>query len=365
VNFFRNFLILDINNNLKEVLNSAANNLFQKLKNVNVNELEISDYSKKYFSNYQSKLQYSLECGCYILAHSLNYLGENFRNATVLDHGGGLGMLCLLAKSAQIKTVIYNDIYDVSTNDAKTIAKSLNCSADYYICSDIKELVFELNSKQLLIDSFVSRNVIEHIYNLQEFFEELNKVSGENLNVFMATTANEKNILVDVYTKKMQRKAEFEYASGKWDKGRDSKKPYSIIRKEILLENYPNLQRKELMELVICSRGLIKSDILVMAEKYLKDGIMPQKPVHPSNTCDPLTGNRSENLLSIEHYKNLFINNGFSFDVYAGFYNTNYSQKVLNFITPSINNIISKSPQNRISLAPFIGFQGKRNQNLK
>jgi hypothetical protein len=114
--------------------------------------------------------------------------------------------------------------------------------------------------------------------------------------------------------------------------------------------------------LVICSRGLIKKDILVMAEKYVKDGIMPQKPNHPSNTCDPFTGNRTENLLPIENYKKYFEANGFSFDVYAGFYNTNYLQKVFNLITPFVNKLISESPKDRIYLAPFIGLQGKINK---
>ena len=188
---------MHLNPTLKDALNNAASNLFQKLEAVNSNELDVSDYSKKYFGNYQSKLHYSLECGCFILAHSLNHLGDNFTNATILDHGGGLGMLSLLAKSAQIKTVIYNDIYDVSTTDAKKIASLLNESANHYICSDIRELVAELNNKQLSIDCFISRNVIEHIYNLEEFFYELINVLGKNLNVFIATTENEKNILVD------------------------------------------------------------------------------------------------------------------------------------------------------------------------
>lgn len=360
MNFFRSFVIPNLNPKLKETLNSAASNLFQKLEKDDVNELDISDYSKKYFGNYQSKLHYSLECGCFILAHSLNHLGDDFANATVLDHGGGLGMLSLLAKSAQIKTVVYNDIYDVSTNDAKKIASLLNVSANYYICSDIIELVAELNNKHITIDCFISRNVIEHIYNLEEFFSELRNVPGKNLAVFIATTANEKNILVDQYTKKLQRKAEFEFSAGKWDKNRDAKKPYSILRKEILLEAYPNLQRKELMELVICSRGLIKKDILVMAEKYVKDGIMPNRPSHPSNTCDPYTGNRTENLISIDQYKKLFEKNGFKFETFSGFYNTRYPQKVINLLTPNINKIIKKSPQLGISLAPFIALEGTR-----
>jgi hypothetical protein len=92
---------------------------------------------------------------------------------------------------------------------------------------------------------------------------------------------------------------------------------------------------------------------------------MPQKPIHPSNTCDPFTGNRTENLLPIENYKKYFETNGFSFDVYAGFYNTNYLQKVFNLITPSLNKLISKSSTNSISLAPFIGLYGTKKQDLK
>jgi hypothetical protein len=89
---------------------------------------------------------------------------------------------------------------------------------------------------------------------------------------------------------------------------------------------------------------------------------MPQKPNHPSNTCDPFTGNRTENLLPIENYKKYFEANGFNFDVNAGFYNTNYSQKVFNLITPFVNKLISESPKDRIYLAPFIGLQGKINK---
>lgn len=360
MDFFKSFTNSNIHSSIKSALNEAAFDLYGDLKKLNIEELDVSDYSKNYFKNYQNKLIYSLECACFIIANALNNLKGNFKDAAFADHGAGLGMICLLAKKAGIKNVIYNDIYDVSTQDAKTIATKLNLLADEYFCGEMEQFVQLINHKYPSLNAFVSRNVIEHIYNLDEFFFQLAKINSLELVVFIATTANEKNILVDQYTKKLQRKAEFEFNSGKWGKNRDSKKPYSLIRKEILQSEFPQLQRKELMQLVISTRGLIKEDIIKVANEYVSNGVFPPEPKHPSNTCDPLTGNRTENLISIEEYKNYFSENGFHFDVLPGFYNTHYPQKVINFVTPSINNSIKSLGEKALFLAPFIGLKGIR-----
>jgi len=108
------------------------------------------------------------------------------------------------------------------------------------------------------------------------------------------------------------------------------------------------------------TRGLIKEDIIESVTKYIQKGLKPEMISHPTNTCDPMTGNWAEHLVSIEEYKELTANNNFSLEVKSGFYNTQYKLKVLNLITPIVNMLIQLLPQYGLFSAPFMVLYCKR-----
>lgn len=346
--------------NLNNRIHKAALDLEQELTLLNIDNLNISDYSKRYFKDYLRKLNYSLKACSFIIFKSLNIAGTKPEDTVFVDYGGGVGILSLLAKKAGIETVIYNDIYDIACEDAAVISKALGIQVDHFVTGDVRDLKDYTEKENLSIDIIASRNVIEHIYDLEEYFNILSSFKSPSLTLFFATTANEKNILVDLYTKNIQKKIEHQGLKGKWEKERDNIKPYRLLREEIIKKNFPYLSEEEIKTLTTRTRGLNESVIRKVLQKYIETKELPSYPSHPTNTCDPYTGNWAEHLVSLKDYERLFVQNGFTFDFENGFYNTNYEIKALNLITPLINRVIKLVGKKGIYLAPFIALKGKK-----
>jgi 2-polyprenyl-3-methyl-5-hydroxy-6-metoxy-1,4-benzoquinol methylase len=349
-----------VNKAIEDRFEQASVSLEKKLLNIDVENLEVSAYSKKYFKDYQRKLKYSLQACSFILMHALHKSGKTLENTTIVDYGAGTGVLAMLAKEVGFGKVIYNDIYDISCKDAATIANKALAQANTYVCGDINTLEAFFRSTNNYCDIIVSRNVIEHIYNLEHYFNALSKIPNEGLTLFFATTANIKNPLTVWYTQRIQRMLEFKGMTTKWGKERDSLKPYLQSRKEIIKAHFSGLNQNQIEILATETRGLIKDEIISFSKDYIDSGTLKKSLVNGCNTCDPYTGNWAEHLVETEQYKQLFTKNGFSFTIENGFYNTNYAAKWLNLITPLVNRSITALGQYGIYLAPFVGLKGKK-----
>jgi 2-polyprenyl-3-methyl-5-hydroxy-6-metoxy-1,4-benzoquinol methylase len=355
---FKSFKV-PVDNFLTKRFELAVHHLETKLQAIDIESLDVSAYSKKYFKDYQRKLKYSLQACSFILMHALKKTNKNIEEITIVDYGAGTGVLAMLASEVGFGKVIYNDIYDVSCKDAETIAKKASAKAHAYVCGDINVLPNYFNQNMLTCDIIVSRNVIEHIYDLNSYFKTLPSIPNDGLTLFFATTANIKNPLTVWYTNRIQRMLEFKGLTTKWGKERDTLKPYFISRKEIIEHAFPQLNEVEVNQLTANTRGLIKEEILEKIKTYLKDGTLPALKVSGYNTCDPNTGNWAEHLVKIDEYQHLFLSNSFDFKIVNGFYNTNYNLKLLNIVTPIVNFGIKILGNAGIYLAPFIGLQGQ------
>lgn len=358
---FKSFNV-PVDKDMEERFERAVQSLEKKLIAIDIETMDVSAYSKKYFKDYQRKLKYSLQACSFILMHALTKSKKNIGEVTIVDYGAGTGVLAMLAKEVGFGKVIYNDIYDISCKDAACIAKKACAEANAYVCGDINSIHTYFKEANQRCDIIVSRNVIEHIYNLDAFFKTLQTIPNKDLTVFFATTANIKNPLTVWYTKRIQRMLEFKGMTTKWGKERDTLKPYFDSRKEIIKHEFPQLNEDEINALATATRGLIKHDIFADVTQYINTGEITESIVSGANTCDPYTGNWAEHLIEIEQYKKLYVQNGFDFIVVNGFYNTSYSIKMLNLITPCINYCIKKLGSKGIYLAPFIGLEGKINR---
>jgi len=344
-------------------ISEASTELQKKILALDFSNLDISDYSKRYWSDNIRKLNYIMQCNTFILCKAVEQSQKNISEIILVDNGGGTGSLTLLAKAAGIRTVIYNDIYDVSCIDASNVGRALGIVADDYVCADSDELVNYFRSKNQDCDIVVSRNVIEHIYDLNKYFYNISSVSKSNLVLCFATTANIKNPLVNLYTRNIQRKAERDGIKGKWEKGRDSIKSFLQIRKEIISDNFKSLSSSKIELYAKATRGLMRADIISIVADYEIGKSKPILPIDPTNTCDPTTGNRTENLLSAKEYELLMARNALTFKLIPGFYNTQYSLSLLNVVTPIVNFLINKIPFMAIYLAPFICVVGVKSKN--
>ena len=338
---YPNFILNKYNGELKEKIANASLNLARKLENLDINSLNISDYNKRYFSSYLVNLKGTLQRYTYLLLLCIKESSVSLDKFVFLDYGGGSGILSLLAKELKIGTVIYNDIYDVSCQDALILAKTIANEADYYIHGDIDKVVKELNLNNLQCNAVVSYDVIEHIYNLESFFENLDLVMAKQGKIVMQSTANSLNPIISRNRIKLQKYREYNDRIAQYGhKERDSLKSYFSLRQEIIKSYNNQLEETQINLLAQKTRGLIKKDIITCVDTYIKTGELPRELDHLSNTCDPYTGNWAEHLIKPQYFEKLLNKLNFELTILAGYYSPNHNRILVNFIKNYLNFMI-------------------------
>ena len=341
------------------IVNDSAEVLEGKLRNLNYQELPVSDYCKRYYTYDLRKITFMLQAYSVMLTSAIELSRKEASELTLLDHGAGVGILSLLAKLSGIKTVIHQDIDPIISTDARIIADEFGMPAEHYVSGETRDFVEYVNRNNLNLNILGSRNVIEHIYDLDDFFNETSKINSDRLVLYLNTTANSQNPLTNIYTKRLQRIYEHEGFSEEWgSRQRDKKNAAIEVRKRIIKEHVSTLAEIEVEKLAISTRGKRKDDILKCVDDYMATGVLAPAPPHPTNTCDPHTGSWFEHLLPINDYQRLMEKNGFEYFLKNGFYNTNYPQWYLNLITPIVNCEIKLLSTSGIFLAPFVSIIG-------
>lgn len=267
-----------------------------------------------------------------IFQHCLNEAATtcNIHNATIVDYGGGHGILSMVAKELGWNKVIYIDIDPLAVEAAQTLAQHIGIGADYFLLGDIQTLQ-QWSQEKGTPDYLLGMDVIEHIYNPQDFLDIAHK-TGINKLLF-TTASNPDNPFVCRRLHKAMTGDE---------SGTNECPNFFTLRQQFIIEHYPNMAPKEVDYWAKITRGLIFNDILsaIQTKSFV--------PIEdPYNTCDPRTGSWTERILSIDTYRNLFAQNGYSLTITNGWYNCNHilpkrvCAKILNRI-------------NCRSLAPFV-----------
>jgi len=346
-------------------INSAAERLFNKLKSYDVNAVNISDFIKHYFGDKLTCLPANLKLNAYLLALSLAKSETPIDKFIFLDYGGGSGMLSLLAKELGIGTVIYIDINPVCCHDAKEIAKSVGNEADYYICGDIDDVIAFLRGKNISCNAISSFDALEHIYDIEYFLEKLQFLSNNTLTVAVASGANTFNPRMRKELMRRQLIAEYEDKERVWGwDERDCSKALLHARKDIILKYLQSLNRKldnnEVEKLARNTRGMIKADIQKSVDDYLKTGKLPQEPSHPTNTCDPYTGNWAEHLMDLNNLVRILSNTGFKVELLAGYYSGSSKNMITRSLGGFLNIFISVLKKQGIKISPFFTIYGTK-----
>ena len=217
----------------------------------------------------------------------------------------------MLAKQAKYKIVIYTDIYKPSCIESAKVAEKLGLKCDYYIHGDIDKVITFVKENKLNVDVLGNYDVIEHIYDIRYFLSNLKNLSNHKSR-FLASGANGANPKIKLQLKKLHYQMEYlgrEYKFGR--KPTDATQPLLKIREQIIREELPELDPRTISMLAKGTRGLIQQDILKATSEFLRLGKIP-KPYHPTNTCDPLTGNWYENIHNPFQLKNYILEQGFN-----------------------------------------------------
>lgn len=342
------------NDDMLQNLDVAAATVAKKMHAIDFNSLGVSNYTKKYIRGYLENTNSVLQIYTYILYIALKSLGfYNLKDCVFVDYGGGTGIMSLLAREMGFGTILYVDIYDVSCKDAELIACSVDKSADKYIYGGVDELRDYVKNAGICVDLVVSYDVIEHIYDLDDFYSKMDLLSSNKLCIVCASSANMYNPMIRKKRVACQKKTEKQDRQHEWGhKERDSLQGYFSLRKEIISNFAPRLSMSEVESIAKNTRGLCKNDIEKCVSEYVALGNFAYRPDHLTNTCDPMTGNWNERLMSIGFLKNVVEKNGFNFSILNGYYGCS-CKNLKGFLKLIINYIIRLSGKKGIYLSPY------------
>jgi len=334
------------------------------MSNLDIDAMKISDYNKKYLKSKLKSLTTELQIYSYILSWSLYKSSLSLDNFVLVDYGAGSGMLALLAKEVGIGTVIYNDIYDVSCQDAQQIAKVIGNEADHYVQGDINDMIGFLRKNKINCNAIASYDTIEHIYDIESFFGKLLSLSNGQMSVVMGSGANEFNPLIKRKIVKRQLKKEYKDQEKEYGhKERDCLVSFLKVRKNMVLKYLKELNivltDNEIEQLARKTRGKIEVDIQKCVDDYIETGKFPQEPSHLTNTCDPYTGNWEEHFMDPYYLARILSTRGFNACVINGYYGRS-KNSMKRFLAKFLNIFISTLKKQGIRVAPFYTIYGKK-----
>lgn len=339
-----------------------------QLRQLDISKLNIHSSVSSYFNFDLKKLSYVSECNAFMAYHLLkNYSSKN-TNILIIDHGAGIGLFTLLIKKLGLSCICH-DLSEEYLDGIRIIGQNIGLYPDHYVKGDTDALVEYCRLKNLKPTGLASRNVIEHIHDYKDFFQQIKVLSHQEFKMMICTSANPHNPLVkkihiDIHSK-------YENLGSNIDMDNPNLNTSNCgmtIRKNLIKKHYPELNSNQLELLARINRGFLEKVILQRTQYFLDTGNLPQKFDHPSNTCDPYTGAWVERLVPVNDFRAAAAAHGFELHVLNGFYNTHYSKSYLNFITRILNLILKIVPDGFTFLSPFLAMEfkcnNKRNDNF-
>ena len=334
-------IFIEIKDDLTLLINNRANHLYQKLLHIDISNTDIDETGKHYFTKHHNgkRLFFSIQSSADIIYKTVKKTNKPIASLFFLDYGAGLGTLFLLAGLVGFKKVYYNDYLPQWTSNAKIICNVLEINIDDFITGDIDAVIDYGNSNTVHFDILASRNVVEHIYKLREFYSKLYQ-SGITDLCYNTTTANYQNLAMRLKHYRYHYQVE--------------KTVFKKQRADYLKELIPDIKIADLNKLVKLTRGRSFADFTDAVNNYFK-----KQPVWPveflgTNTCDHKNGVWAENLISRKNYYNIIQQAGFIVEYTAGFWDTHYKYGLFNFTTACFNRIIKIIGKKGYWLSPFV-----------
>lgn len=337
----RSFIFIEPHDELARLINEKANLLYHQLKNLNIDELEFDEFGKYYFGNHHvgRRLFFSMQSSADIIYRSVKKINKPLSSISLLDYGAGLGTLFLLASMVGFKQVYYNDYFESWTQNAQKLCKKIGTGIAGFITGDIDAVIEYGKANNAQFDIVASRNVVEHIYSLRDFYKKIYQSALTTI-CYSTTTANYHNIAMRLKHFDVHRKVE--------------KAQFKSQREARIKELQPGISANDLQHLVEITRGRAFEDFTIAIDLYMNRQAIPPVEFLGTNTCDYKTGVWAENLLTRENYKTIIEDAGFSSDYTPGFWDTHYKYGLLNFITACFNRIIKIMGVKGYWLSPFV-----------
>ena len=324
-----------------------------KLSVIISDNVAIDDYCKRYLDHLLLHSKYYLTIYAQVLDKAMQHADKPTGELSLVDFGAGNGLLGIFAKYCGFKKVFLCDVDADFIKAAKVLSDALTISIDGFITGDIDELQDVLQHET--IDVMVGTDVIEHIYNLDDFFANVKEMNNKMVTVF-TTASNPGNFIKVRKLKKLQVKDECEGGDpGDFVlAGSEKHEAFFVMREKIILTAFPQIPSATAKQLAALTRGLKKTDILLAVDHYIATSELPVGKAIATNTCHPITGSWTERILPIAVYRSIYTKHHFVLEVHNGFYN-DYSKgtkKYFNFFMNFLVRLTGKIA------APFITLIG-------
>jgi len=194
---------------------------------------------------------------------------------------------------------------------------------------------------------------LEHIYDIEAFVGKLSGLSRGSLRGVFGSGANAGNPRIRRKLMRHQVEAEFTDREVGWGhKQRDTVRSYLEVRREMISEFAPSLPAQDVDHVARQTRGLMVHDIQRQVEEFLSSGSLSCCPTHPTNTCDPVTGNWAEQLLDLDRLEGLLGDEHFAVRMVCGYYTHSPAlpKRAVKFV---LNALISHLGSAGLVLAPY------------
>ena len=342
----------------------AFKSVLQDISKLDLKKLGISDYNQVYIQTKLKKPHYEMCVASYMLGKFLDFTGADREKAVLIDYGAGSGLACFAAKRLNIKHVVYCDIFEQSCLDAKAIGEAIGITIDEYVCGDLPETRAWLAQNQLQASGVISHNVIEHVYSMNELFTEIGKLAFRNTFVWLSTAANPFRKKTSAELSKHAIRVETqtrEPAPG--HKARNALEAYREIRRQIIVSANSELSQETVDTLTEKTRGMREDDIRKFLSDYRDGNPITISPDHPTNTCDPLTGNWAERMMDPFSLIKDAKQHGLELNVLPGFWSLDQGSAVKNGFKKISNVGISLAKTKGLSRSPYYILCGTARQN--
>lgn len=319
-------------------MEQAALALAERLGQIDYQKLPISDYNKQYIGRLKPALSYYMLIYADCLYRGTALARTPLSSLTFVDYGGGSGFLSILAKELGVGKIIYIDLNPQSVETIRILKKETGLGPDVILHGDSSKLAEWCKTEKVIPGLLVATDLIEHVYRLDAFFEDLMQVNNEMQMIF-TTASSPFNPYVKWKLRRLMKGCET---------GSLESPNYYTQRKQFIRENYPRFSTAEIELWSRKSRGMTFDDL----RQAIRQNALPE-PEDPYNTCDPTTGNWTERILPVRVYKSL-APSGYSLHIKKGFYNEKRTHPILGWICKGINFLIRHTGKAGLGFAPFI-----------
>jgi 2-polyprenyl-3-methyl-5-hydroxy-6-metoxy-1,4-benzoquinol methylase len=336
------FLIAD--DELGVWINQKASELYQKLSHIDGNAFAAGDVYNDYFRNHHlgNRLFFSIQNSAHILYDAVKLSGKPLHEINAIDYGAGLGTLFMLGGMLGFKRFDYNDYFAEWKNIALAFCNTTGISIQDYITGDVEAVTAFAASKNITYDIVVSRNVIEHIYNLPQFYKAWYRHNRAAV-IYSTTTANYHNPAMRWYHLYIHKKTEKQY--------------YRQQRIEAIKKLQPAVPENTLKQLAELTRGRAMHDFEEAIALFSNNKPVAPVPYLRSNVCDCLTGVWCEHLLKKNEYQTIINQAGYKILYTAGYWDTHYRSVIKNMAAAILNRVIKIAGQDKaVVFSPFVNI---------